>query len=148
MEIVLLEKVHRLGNLGDKVKVRAGYGRNFLIPNGKAVPATAANLARLEAMRADLIKAQTKTLEDAQAKAAALADKTVTITRKAGSEGRLYGSVGTVDVAEAITAAGVAVAKKEVRLPTGPLRDTGEYTIEIHLHPDVNANVKLVIVAE
>lgn len=148
MEILLLEKIHRLGNLGDKVKVRAGYGRNYLIPNGKAVTATPANIARLDAIRAELIKAQTKSLEDAQAKAAALTDKTVTITRKAGSEGRLYGSVGTADIAEAITSAGVAVAKKEVRLPAGPLRDVGEYTIDIHLHPDVDANVKLVIVAE
>ncbi len=148
MDVILLEKVHRLGDLGDRVKVKAGYGRNFLIPMRKAVAATDSNVARFEAQRAELAKAQADKLTQAQGRATALSGFSVTIASKAGSEGRLFGSVGTVDIASAITAAGVAVEKKEVRLPTGPLRDTGEHAVELHLHPDVNATVKVVIVAE
>jgi large subunit ribosomal protein L9 len=148
MEVILLEKVHRLGDLGDRVKVKAGYGRNFLIPTRKAVAATTANVAKFEAQRAELAKAQADKLSQAQARAAALADLVISISSKAGSEGRLFGSVGTVDIAAAITAAGVTVEKKEVRLPLGPLRDVGEHTVDLHLHPDVNVSLKVLVVAE
>ncbi len=148
MEVILLEKIHRLGNLGDKVKVKPGYGRNYLIPMGKAVPATAQNVAKFEARRADLESTQDKALEEARAKAAALAGLTVIIASKAGAEGRLYGSVGTADIASAVTETGVNLTKQEVRLPKGPLREAGEHTVDLHLHPDVNVTVKVVIVPE
>lgn len=146
MEVILLEKVYRLGDLGDRVKVRSGYGRNFLIPNRKAVPATAANLAKFEAERQLLLKANEEKLAEAQQRAGKLTEMVVTISAKAGSEGRLFGSVGTQDIAVAVTEAGVEVAKKEVRLPAGPLRELGEHAIELHLHPDVNVTIKVIIV--
>jgi len=148
MEVILLEKVHRLGNLGDKVKVKPGYGRNYLIPTNKAVPATAGNIAKFEAAKADLLKAQESALAEAQSRAAQLADRTVTIASKAGTEGKLFGSVGTVDIAEAVTTSGVKVEKREIRLPKGPLREVGEHEVEIHLHPDVNATIKVIVVPE
>ena len=148
MEVILLEKVHRLGNLGDKVKVKPGYGRNYLIPTGKAVPATAQNVAKFEATHAEIEEAQAKSLEEAQARAEALAGLTITIASKAGTEGRLYGSVGTADIVSAVTAAGVNLSKKEVRLPKGPLREIGEHTVDLHLHPDLSATVKVLVVAE
>ncbi|MGE0080248.1 MAG: 50S ribosomal protein L9 [Thiohalomonadaceae bacterium] len=148
MEVILLDKVRNLGNLGDKVKVRNGYGRNFLIPQGKAVLATADNLAKFEARRAELEKAAAAELAEAQARAEKLAALgEVTITAKAGEEGKLFGSVGTADIAEAITAAGVEVAKSEVKLPEGALRHTGEYSIELVLHSDVAQAVTLKVVA-
>jgi large subunit ribosomal protein L9 len=148
MEVILLEKVHRLGNLGDKVKVKPGYGRNYLIPTGKAVPATAQNVAKFEATHAEIEEAQAKSLEEAQARAEVLAGLTITIVSKAGTEGRLYGSVGTADIVSAVTAAGVNLSKKEVRLPKGPLREIGEHTVDLHLHPDLSATVKVLVVAE
>ncbi|QGX39348.1 50S ribosomal protein L9 [Permianibacter aggregans] len=148
MQVILLEKIRRLGNLGDTVDVRSGYGRNFLIPQGKAVSATAANKAHFEARRAELEKKQAEVLAAAQARAAKLADLTVSIAAKAGDEGKLFGSVGTRDIAEAVSKAGVEVEKSEVRLPTGPLRMMGEYEIELGLHSEVTATVKVVIVAE
>lgn len=148
MEVILLEKIPRVGNLGDRVKVRPGYGRNYLIPTGKAVSATAQNVAKFEAARAELEEAQAKALEEAKAKAEGLAGLSVTIVSKAGTEGKLYGSVGTADIASAVTAAGINLAKKEVRLPRGPLREIGEHTVDLHLHPDVNATLKVVVVAE
>jgi len=148
MQVILLEKIRRLGNLGDTVDVRSGYGRNFLIPQGKAVSATAANKAHFEARRAELEKKQAEVLAAAQARAAKLADLTVSIAAKAGDEGKLFGSVGTRDIAEAISKAGVEVEKSEVRLPNGALRMMGEYEIELGLHTEVAATVKVVVVAE
>lgn len=149
MEVILLDKVRNLGNLGDKVKVRNGYGRNYLIPRGKAVLATAENVAKFEARRAELEKAAAAELAEAQARAEKLAALgEVTITAKAGEEGKLFGSVGTADIAEAITTAGVAVAKAEVKLPEGPLRHVGEYSIELVLHSDVTQAITVKVVAE
>jgi large subunit ribosomal protein L9 len=148
MEVILLEKIHNLGKLGDKVKVRAGYGRNFLIPSGKAVSATPANIEKFEARRAELEKHEAELLQKAQARAEQLNQVAVTITRKAGSEGKLFGSVGTVDITEAVRATGVELAKHEIRLPEGPFRTIGEFTVDIHLHADVDAAIKINIVAE
>lgn len=148
MQIILLEKVENLGTLGQVVSVRPGYGRNFLIPRGKATVASPENRAKYEARRVELEKAAAAALAAAQARAASLEGKVVTIPSRAGDEGRLFGSVGTRDIAEAVTAAGVEIAKHEVRLPNGALRHTGEFTIELHLHADVNAHVKIVIVPE
>ncbi len=148
MEIILLEKVQNLGELGDKVTVRPGYGRNYLIPKGKAVAATEDNVAEFERHRAELEKTQADALAAAQKRADALKDLTVSIARKAGDEGRLFGSVGTGDIAEAVTAAGLELHKHEVRLPEGPLRQAGEYDIVLHLHADVDASVKLMVVPE
>jgi large subunit ribosomal protein L9 len=148
MDIILLEKVANLGNLGDKVTVRPGYGRNFLIPKGKAVRATAEKLAEFEQRRAELEKKASTELAAAEARAESLGKLRVSIAQKAGDEGRLYGSVGTKDIADAITAAGVAVEKQEVRLPSGPLRAIGDYEIKLQIHGDVMATVALAIVAE
>jgi large subunit ribosomal protein L9 len=148
MEVILLEKVANLGSLGDKVKVKAGYGRNFLLPYGKAVPATADNLKAFEERRAELEKAATEKLAAAQARGEALNGVSVTITSKAGEEGKLFGSIGARDVADAITAAGTEVEKSEVRLPEGPLRVVGEYEIELQLHSDVSVSINLAVVAE
>lgn len=148
MDVILLEKVENLGNLGDKVKVRPGYGRNFLIPKGKAKPATAENIKLFEERRAELEKAAAESVAAAEARKAQLEGLTVTINAKAGEEGKLFGSVGTTDIAEAITQAGVAVERHEIRLPEGALRAVGEYEIELHLHTDVNASVKVVVAPE
>lgn len=148
MQVILLEKIHRLGNLGDKVNVAPGYGRNFLIPTGKAVPATVANVARFEEQRAGLERVQADALGRAQARAAQLTDMLVTIAAKAGAEGKLFGSVGTLDIAEALVAQGAEAEKREVRLPAGPLREIGEFDVEIHLHPDVNATIKVKIISD
>jgi large subunit ribosomal protein L9 len=148
MEVILLEKVQNLGDLGDKVTVRPGYGRNYLIPKGVAVPATPESLAAFEQRRAELETAQADALSAAQARADALREVRVSIARKAGEEGRLFGSVGTTDIAEAVTAAGFELHKHEVRLPEGPLRQAGEYDIVLHLHADVDATVKVDVVAE
>jgi large subunit ribosomal protein L9 len=148
MEVILLQKVENLGNLGDKVKVRAGYGRNFLIPHGKAKPATAANIAEFEKRRAELEKHAAEMLSVAEQRKAGLEGKSVTINAKAGQEGKLFGSVGTVDIAEALTAAGLKVERKEVRMPQGPIRVAGEHKVEIHLHTDINVEVTITVVAE
>jgi large subunit ribosomal protein L9 len=148
MEVILLEKVANLGSLGDKVKVKAGYGRNFLLPYGKAVPATADNMKAFEERRAELEKAATEKLAAAQARGEDLNGVSVTITSKAGEEGKLFGSIGARDVADAITAAGTEVEKSEVRLPEGPLRVVGEYEIELQLHSDVSVSINLAVVAE
>jgi large subunit ribosomal protein L9 len=148
MDVILLEKVENLGNLGDKVKVRPGYGRNFLIPKGKAKPATAENIKYFEERRAELEKTAAEAVAAAEARKAQLEGLTITINAKAGDEGKLFGSVGTADIAEAITQAGVAVERHEVRLPEGALRAIGEYEIELHLHTDVNASVKVVVAPE
>ncbi len=148
MEVILLEKVANLGGLGDTVKVRPGYGRNFLIPHGKAKPATAENVAFFEAQRAELERKAAEELAAAEARAEKLNAAAITITANAGDEGKLFGSVGPQDVAEALTAAGTEVGRHEVRMPEGPIRATGEYSIEIHLHADVNANVAVTVVGE
>lgn len=149
MDVILLEKVENLGNLGDKVAVKPGYGRNFLIPQGKAQAATAENLEAFEARRAELEKVAADALAAAQDRKAALEGLTVvSIAHKAGEEGRLFGSVGTVEIATATTAAGVEIARNEVRLPTGPLRQLGDYEIEVHLHSDVNAVISVTVIAE
>jgi large subunit ribosomal protein L9 len=148
MEVILLEKIHNLGNLGDKVKVKSGYGRNFLIPCGKAVSATADNVSKFEARRAELEQAQSEALDKAKARAELLNKVSITLTKKAGPEGKLFGSVGTVDISEAVTQTGVKLAKHEVRLPHGPFRVVGEHEVAIHLHADVEAKIKINIVAE
>ena len=148
MDVILLEKVANLGSLGDKVKVKAGYGRNFLLPYGKAVPATADNLKAFEERRAELEKAAAEKLAEAQARAEKLEGASVTITSKAGEEGKLFGSIGVRDIADAITATGTEVEKSEVRLPEGPLRVVGEYEIELQLHSDVTVAINLAVVAE
>ena len=148
MDIILLEKVANLGSLGDKVKVKAGYGRNFLLPYGKAVPATADNLKAFEERRAELEKAAAEKLAEAQGRAEALNGASVTISSKAGEQGKLFGSIGARDIADAVTAAGTEVEKSEVRLPEGPLRLVGEYEIELQLHSDVSVSINLAVVAE
>lgn len=148
MQIILLEKVQNLGDLGDKVNVKPGFGRNFLVPTGKAVPATESNVAAFEARRAELEKTAAEKLAAAQARADKLAELTVTITRKASDEGKLFGSVSNTDVAEAVTAAGVEIGKAEVRMPEGPIRDTGEFSIAVHLHTDINSAVKVIVAAD
>lgn len=148
MDVILLEKVGKLGGLGDKVAVKSGFGRNFLIPFGKAVPANEANIAEFETRRAELEKAAAEKLAVAEARAEQLNDKAITITSKAGDEGKLFGSIGVRDVADAISATGVEVNKSEVKLPEGPLRSIGDFTIAIQLHSDVTAEVAVSVVAE
>lgn len=148
MEIILLQKVDNLGDLGEKVNVKSGYGRNFLIPSGRAVPATAENVTAFEAQRAQLEKEAAEALAAAEARKAKLDGMAVSVSCKTGEEGRLFGSVGTTDIANAVTAAGSELAKKEVLLPDGPFRVAGEYDVVLHLHADVNATLKLTIVPE
>ncbi|MGH1487298.1 MAG: 50S ribosomal protein L9 [Cellvibrionaceae bacterium] len=148
MEVILLEKVGKLGNVGDKVAVKAGFGRNFLIPQGKALPATEGNLSEFETRRAELEAAAAEKKSTAEARAQKLAELTVTIAANAGDEGKLFGSIGTRDIADAITAAGVEVSKSEVRLPEGALREIGEYDVDVQVHSEVTQSVKLVIEAE
>src|SRR5690606_28771397 len=148
MEVILLDKVGKLGNIGDKVSVKAGFGRNYLLPQGKAVSATPKNIAECEERRAGLEAAAAAKQAEAAARAAKLAELNVTIAANAGDEGKLFGSIGTRDIAEAITAAGVEVAKSEVRLPEGVLREVGQFDIDVQLHPEVIQTVKLAVVAE
>lgn len=149
MEVILLENVANLGTLGDKVNVRPGYGRNFLLPQKKAVPATKENVEMFEARRAELEKAAAEALAAAQARAeqiGALAQ--VTIKAQAGEEGKLFGSVAVADIADAVTAAGVELEKREVNLPEGPIRLIGEYEIELQLHAEVMQPIKVIVEAE
>jgi large subunit ribosomal protein L9 len=149
MEVILLEKVANVGALGDKVTVKSGYARNFLIPQGKAVFASNANVAEFEARRAELEKQAAEKLAAAESRKAAIeAIDGVTIAHQAGDEGKLFGSVGTGDIADAVTAAGVEVTRAEVRMPEGAIREVGEYEFAIHLHTDVDATVKVTVVAE
>jgi large subunit ribosomal protein L9 len=148
MDVILLEKIDRLGTLGDIVNVKPGYARNFLLPSGKAKVATADNLKDLEARRAEFEAKAAEVLVAAEARHKKLDGMAVSITSKSGTEGKLFGSVGTMDIADAITAAGVEVAKKEVRMPTGVIRDAGEYDISLHLHTDIDAVIKLTIIGE
>ena len=149
MEIILLEKVRNLGKLGDKLNVKSGYARNFLVPEGKAVFATKANIEAFEARKIELEKAQAENLQAAQARA----DKVnalgiITIASAAGEEGKLFGSIGVRDIAEAVTTAGLELERSEVSLPDGPIRALGEYEVDILLHSDVVAKIKIAVVAE
>jgi len=148
MNVILLEKVDNLGGLGDVVNVRPGYGRNYLIPQGKAKPATPDNIQFYEERRAELERRAAEATAAARGRAEQLTGLSVTIPAKAGDEGRLFGSVGPADVAEAVTQAGVPVDRHEVRMPEGPLRACGEYEVDLHLHADVNATVNVVVVPE
>lgn len=148
MEVILLEKIANLGNLGDRVTIKAGYGRNFLIPQGKAAKATAAKIKEFEERRAELEKQAAEKLAAAIARGEAISKLSVSIAHKTGDEGRLFGSVGTQNIAEAITAAGVKVEKHEVRLPNGVIRQVGEYDIAINLHTDVVVTLPIKIVSE
>lgn len=147
MEIILLEKVDNVGGIGDRVKVKSGYARNFLIPKGKATLATADNIAKFEARRAEIEAKAAGELAAAQARAKQLEGKVIRITATAGTEGKLFGSIGPVDIAEALGKLGIEVERSEVRMHEGPLRVLGEHTIELHLHSDVNVEVPVVVEA-
>ncbi len=148
MNIILLEKVANLGNLGDKVSVKPGFGRNFLIPGGKAVLATAERIKEFEGRRAELEKAEAERLNQAQARAESIEKLSLTITHQAGEEGKLFGSVGLPDIIKACSEAGVDVEKQEIKLSEGSIRQTGEFEVAIHLHTDVITSLKLAVVAE
>ncbi len=148
MEVILLQKVANLGNIGDRVKVRSGFGRNFLLPQGKATLATPENIARFEARRAELERLAREHLQSAEDRAAAMKDFKLTIQAKAGTEGKLFGSIGTSDIAEAGTRAGFRLERSEVRLPSGPLRMLGEHVVNLHLHADIDVPLHVSIIAE
>jgi large subunit ribosomal protein L9 len=148
MQVILLEKVVNLGNLGDIVKVKDGYGRNYLIPQGKAKRATEANKAEFEARRAELEKQQAEQLAAAQARGEKLAGLTVQITQKAGVDGRLFGSVTNYDIAEALTQQGFEVAKSEIRMPEGPLKSVGDHPVKVALHHDVVVDITVSVLGE
>lgn len=148
MDLILLQKVNKLGNLGDKVSVKPGYGRNFLVPQGKAVPATAANVAEFEARRAEYEAKAAKASEEATSRLAQLEGASVTIYANASTEGKLYGSVGPRDIAEALTKAGTRVEKSEVVMGEGAFRNTGEFEVIVHLHADVETPVKVIVAPE
>jgi large subunit ribosomal protein L9 len=149
MQVILLETIKNLGDLGSVVDVRPGYGRNFLIPQGKALPATKNNLAEVEERRADLEKQAAELLSAAEARAEKLAEATITVGAKSGDEGKLFGSVGTNNIADAISEqTGVQVEKAEVKLPLGAIRQTGEYEIDLSLHADVTVTIKLTVVPQ
>jgi large subunit ribosomal protein L9 len=148
MEVILLQKVANLGNIGDKVKVKPGYGRNFLLPQGKAALCTAANLKKFEERRAEFEKIAVEELVSAKSRAGQLEGYKLTLTAKAGTEGKLFGSVGTADIAEALSKGGIAIERSEVRLPGGPIRVVGEHHVKLHLHTDVEIDLPVTIVAE
>jgi large subunit ribosomal protein L9 len=148
MQLILLQKVTNLGGLGDKVDVKPGYGRNYLIPTGKAVPANAANIASFEAKRAEYEAKANATLAAAQARQAALEGASVTIHANASTEGKLFGSVGTRDIAEAFTKAGHKLEKSEVIMGEGAIRRIGEFDVVVHLHADVEVKVKVIVAPE
>ncbi|MBK8814382.1 MAG: 50S ribosomal protein L9 [Methylococcaceae bacterium] len=148
MEVILLEKIANLGNLGDKVTIKGGFGRNFLIPQGKAVLATTTKIAEFEARRAELEKAAAEKLSAAQSAADKLSKLEVIIAHKAGDEGRLFGSVGTHNIADAIIKAGGIVEKQQIRLPNGTIRHTGDYDVDVNLHSDVTVTLSIKIVPE
>ncbi|MDP5324978.1 MAG: 50S ribosomal protein L9 [Litorivicinaceae bacterium] len=148
MDVILLEKVGRLGSLGDRVVVKGGYARNFLLPQGKAVLATDTNVAEFEARRAELEQAQQGLLDAATARADALSGKSVVVTAKAGDEGKLFGSIGTRDIAEAASAQGITLDKSEVRLPEGPLRMIGNHDVTVQLHADVMTTIVVTVTGE
>lgn len=148
MEVILLEKVAKLGSLGDKVKVKSGFGRNFLIPYGKAVPATAENLVNFEERRAELQAAADKAYAEAKARADAMGEFSITIPANAGDEGKLFGSIGTRDIAEAVSKAGHEIQKSEVLMPLGVIREIGDYTLGLKLHSDIDVEINVKVVSE
>jgi large subunit ribosomal protein L9 len=148
MEVILLQKVANLGNIGDRVKVKPGFGRNYLLPQGKAALATAANVAKFEERRTDLEKRAADDLAAARTRAARLEGHALSITAKVGGEGKLFGSIGTADIAEALSADGIEVERSEVRLPGGPIRLVGEHHVKVHLHSDVEVDLTVTVVAE
>jgi large subunit ribosomal protein L9 len=148
MEVILLDKVENLGGIGDKVKVKPGYARNYLLPQGKATRATPENIAEFEARRAELEAKAATVIAEAQARAEKIAGLKLVIRAKAGSEGKLFGSVGTVDIAEAAEAAGVVIERSELRLAEGPLRMLGEHEVEVHLHSEVSVPISVTVEAE
>ncbi|GAP74240.1 MULTISPECIES: 50S ribosomal protein L9 [Pseudoalteromonas] len=149
MQVILLDKIANLGGLGDQVSVKSGFARNFLFPKGKAVPATKANIETFEARRAELEAKIAEELAAATARAEKLeALAEVTLVSKAGDEGKLFGSIGTRDIADAISATGIEVAKSEVRLPNGTIRETGEFDVAIQVHAEVMASIKVIVIAE
>ena len=145
MELILLEKVLNLGDLGDKVKVKPGYGRNYLVPSGKAVPATKANLAEFEARRAELEKIALQKLSTAEERGTALVGFEITLTANASEEGKLYGSIGPREIADAVSKQGITIEKSEVIMGEGPIRYTGEHEVLVHLHADVETQIKVTI---
>lgn len=148
MEVILLETIGKLGDLGDKVNVSSGYGRNFLIPKKKAVPATAANLEAFEEKRAELEKNAEAKLEDAKKRGEQVADLVLNLTAKAGEEGKLFGSITVRDIADACLSNGVEIEKSEIKLPDGPLRNTGEFEVGVQVHPDLIVKLKVIVSAE
>ncbi|WP_182405537.1 50S ribosomal protein L9 [Psychrobacter sp. GP33] len=148
MQIILLQRIVNLGKLGETVDVKPGYGRNFLIPHGKALPATAVNIEKFEARRAELEAEEKKELDTAQERADALTDVNVIMRAKSGDEGKLFGSIGTRDIAEALTNSGLEVDRAEIKLPEGALRQVGEYNVDIQLHHDVTATILVTILSE
>jgi len=148
VDLILLQKVKNLGNLGDKVRVKPGYGRNFLVPHGKAAPATEANLAEFEKRRAEYEAKANQQLSGAEARRAQLEGASITLKANASPEGKLFGSVGPRDIADAFTAAGTAIEKSEVVMTEGPIRHIGEFEVQVHLHADVHTTVKVVVVAD
>jgi large subunit ribosomal protein L9 len=148
MDVILLKKVANLGNIGDRVKVKSGYGRNFLLPSGNATLATASNVAKFEAQRAEFERTAAADLETAERRAQSLRDYKLIISAKAGTEGKLFGSIGTADIAEALTRAGYPVERSEVRMPLGPIRTVGEQVLSLHFHSDVNLDLSVTVVAE
>jgi large subunit ribosomal protein L9 len=148
MKIILLEKIHNLGNLGDTVDVKPGYGRNYLIPQGKAVPANEENIAKFEARRAELEKAAAEQVAAAKKRAEPLKDLAITIACRALEEGKLFGSVGIREIVEVLEGKGIKVEKKEVILPEGPFHEVGEYEIVIRLHGDVEEKIKVKVEVE
>jgi large subunit ribosomal protein L9 len=148
MEIILLESIDRLGGLGDLVNVRPGFARNYLLPKGKAKLATAANIAEIAERRAELEKHEADLLKAAKARAEQLEGLEISITAKSGGEGKLFGSITNANITEAINEKGIELEKSEVRMPEGPIRLAGEYDIDLHLHTEVNATVKLTVIGE
>jgi large subunit ribosomal protein L9 len=148
MDIILLQKVANLGQIGDRVKVKSGYARNYLVPTGKATMATAANIAKFEAQRAQLEAKAHEELAAAEARAAKFENFKLELKAKSGTEGKLFGSIGTTDIAEAAAKAGYPVSRSEVRMPNGPIRTTGEHTVQLHLHTDIDVTLPVTIVAE
>lgn len=148
MDVILLQKVASLGNIGDRVKVKSGFGRNFLLPTGKATLATPGNVEKFEAQRAVLEKKAADDHTRAEQRAVALKDFRLAMSAKAGNEGKLFGSIGTADIAEALTKAGHEIERSEVRMPTGPIRMVGEHPLTLHLHSDVNVEIIVAVAAE
>ncbi|MBT8119021.1 MAG: 50S ribosomal protein L9 [Gammaproteobacteria bacterium] len=148
MEVILFEKIDRLGGIGDLVNVKAGFARNYLLPQGKAKVATEANKAEIESRRAEFEKMAAEALAAAEKRRDQIEALSISITAKSGTEGKLFGSVGNIDIAAAITEGGVEVEKREVRLPEGPIRQAGEYEITLHLHTDVDAIAKITIIGQ